>query len=220
MRTLNFLPHPTNPQFFAHSFSKHHRGSGFIAKLDVNGKEKMLLMTCHHVLPSLSAAQDSDIYFGRISDDVSATQKTGTIIKGEELFGSSFFKTDTVKVRKHDLLPATNLSALIYTPYAQADGWGERFDYTAVEVKKDVLQKQLPHGVPQPLSLAMVEHMEMTKEGLCVNDLLYIVHYPQRQQYIRCTNSERLCILKGKLAIFNEHALYFPHLRRPHKTAV
>ena len=58
-------------------------------------------MTCHHVLPSLSEAQESDIYFGRTSDDDdNSTQYTGTIIKGDELFDSSYFKTDTVEVCK------------------------------------------------------------------------------------------------------------------------
>ena len=59
----------------------------------------MLLLTCHHVLPSLTDAQDSDIYFGRISDDDDDAGKyTGTIISGKELFDGSFFKTDVEEV--------------------------------------------------------------------------------------------------------------------------
>lgn len=96
---LFVIPHTCN--FNLNSFSKHHKGSGFIANLAVDGQEKVLLMTCHHVLPSLPEAQESDIYFGRTSDDdVNSTQHTGTVISGEELFDSRYFKTDTVEVRK------------------------------------------------------------------------------------------------------------------------
>ena len=83
-----------------HSFSKLHRGSGFIAKLEIDGQEKVLLLTCHHIFPSLSEAQNSRIYFGRItdSDDDSAGNNTETEIRGKELFDSSYFKTDKDEV--------------------------------------------------------------------------------------------------------------------------
>lgn len=71
------------------------RGSGFIAELAVNGQKKCLLITCHHVLPSLSDARKSDIYFGRVG-----TSDKGTKINGQELFQSQFFKTDAEDVSK------------------------------------------------------------------------------------------------------------------------
>ena len=60
----------------------------------------MLLLTCHHVLPSLTAAQDSDIYFGRIIDDNdnNGGKYTGIVISGKELFDGSVFKTDVEEV--------------------------------------------------------------------------------------------------------------------------
>ena len=77
---------------FQHS-SKPVRGTGFIAELPVMGQNKVLLMTSYNVLPSMSVAQKSDIYFGRISDDY-----PGTMIKGKDLFDSDFFKTDDEEV--------------------------------------------------------------------------------------------------------------------------
>ena len=73
--------------------SKPVRGTGFIAELPVMGQNKVLLMTSYNVLPSMSVAQKSDIYFGRISDDY-----PGTMIKGKDLFDSDFFKTDDEEV--------------------------------------------------------------------------------------------------------------------------
>ena len=67
-------------------------------------------------------------------------------------------------------------------------------------MKKEVLQKRLLDEAPKPLSLTMAELIENRKEGLRVNDLLYIVHYPKEQNYVRCTNSEVLRVLKGKMA--------------------
>ena len=96
---------PSQPHLHSHNlhtFSKHHRGSGFIAKLAIDGQNKVLLLTCHHVLPSLTAAQDSDIYFGRIidddDDDDNAGKYTGIIINGKVLFDGSFFMTDVEDV--------------------------------------------------------------------------------------------------------------------------
>ena len=49
-------------------------------------------MTCNHVLPSLEAAKNSTIYFGRISED-----QPGTKIEGQELF-DDYFETDNDEV--------------------------------------------------------------------------------------------------------------------------
>ena len=75
-------------------FSEYHKASGFIAELEVDGQKKVLLMTCNHVFPSLSAAQESFIHFERLGDD-----NEGKAIKGEELFNIQFFKTDDTEVR-------------------------------------------------------------------------------------------------------------------------
>ena len=94
-------PHPHPHSHNLHSFSKHHRGSGFIARLETDGQNTVWLLTCHHVLPSLTAAQASDIYFGRIIDDAdddNAGKYKGKIIRGKELFDGSFFKTDVEEV--------------------------------------------------------------------------------------------------------------------------
>ena len=77
-------------------FSEYHKGSGFIAEQKVDGLEKILLMTCNHVFPSLSVAQESFIHFGRLSDD---EKEQGKRIKGEELFNSQFFRTNDTEVR-------------------------------------------------------------------------------------------------------------------------
>lgn len=70
------------------------RGSGFIAELQVTEfLKKVVLVTCGHVLPSLSVAQKSSIYFGQVSSN-----HPETVIKGEELFDSQFFKTDDENV--------------------------------------------------------------------------------------------------------------------------
>ena len=84
--------HNTSKLLFQHS-CKPVRGTGFIAELQVTGQNMVLLMTSYNVLPSLAVAKESDIYFGRISDD-----NPGTIIKGRELFRSEFFKTDDEEV--------------------------------------------------------------------------------------------------------------------------
>ena len=92
------LPHPHLHSHDLHSFS-HHRGSGFIAKLEIDGQNKVFLLTCHHVLPSLTDARDSDIYFGRMTaENANAGKDSGIIISGEELFDGSFFKTDVKEV--------------------------------------------------------------------------------------------------------------------------
>ena len=75
-------------------FSVTHKASGFIAELEVDGQKKVLLMTCNHVFPSLSAAQESSIHFGRLGDD-----DEGAEIRGEDLFNIQFFKTDDTEVR-------------------------------------------------------------------------------------------------------------------------
>lgn len=78
-----------NLYFLLHSL-KASRGTGFIAELHVSeAQRKVVLMTSSYVFPAMSVARMSDIYFGRVSDD-----NPGSIIKGEELFDSQFFKTD------------------------------------------------------------------------------------------------------------------------------
>lgn len=88
-------------------------------------------------------------------------------------------------------------------------------------MKKDVLQKKLKDEAPKPLSLAMAELIEKRKEGLRVNDLLYIVHYPKEQKYVRCANSEVLRVLKGKtanhkLAILKHNMCYSHFITGPY----
>ena len=71
------------------------RGSGFIAELEVSRVEKkIVLMTCNHVLPTLSAAQKATFFFGRDS-----ANKPGTTIGGQELLDSHYFLTDDKDVR-------------------------------------------------------------------------------------------------------------------------
>ena len=77
--------------------------------------------------------------------------------------------------------------------------WGlKRFDYTAVEVKKDVMETKLKAEMPKPLSLTKCADM-LQKEGLHVKDMLYVVHYPRDEKYARCLNGEHIRVLDGKL---------------------
>ena len=71
------------------------RGSGFIAELEISEVEKkIVLMTCNHVLPTLSAAQKATFFFGRDS-----ANKLGTTIEGQELLDSHYFLMDDKDVR-------------------------------------------------------------------------------------------------------------------------
>ena len=188
------------------------RGSGFIAELAVDGQKKCLLITCNHVLKSKSDALKADIYFGRVHGDGGELK-----IKGQDLFHDQFFKTDDKDVSLswwlHHLLPYLHW----YTLYAQDDEWGTKLDYTAVEVRMEVMEKHLKEKTPEPLSVT--KYAEWKKKNvLRVDDQLYIVHYPKEQAYVRCTNAEHICVLQGKLA---EHGLttvkylYHPHARTP-----
>ena len=72
--------------------------------------------------------------------------------------------------------------------------WNQkRFDYTAVEVRKDVMETELKDNLPVPLSLMM------KREGLHVKDMLYVVHYPEEKDFKRCENGEHIRVLNGEL---------------------
>ena len=173
------------------------RGSGFITELVVKEQKKCLLITCNHVLQSLSAAQESNIYFGRVGND-----KQGMMIKGKDLFHCQYFKTDNTHVSLclwlYHLPASFPMTYYIYIEYAQVDGWGKRLDYTAVEVKMDVLRRHLKDEVPKLLSLTKYAEW-MKSNSLHVDDLLYIVHYPRQQGFYRCTNAEHIHVLQGRL---------------------
>ena len=75
----------------------------------------------------------------------------------------------------------------------------KRFDYTAVEVNKIVMERKL-NEVPEPLQLAKFAEL-MRKEDLPkVNDMISIVHYPKEKNFVRCENPEVIKVLDGKLA--------------------
>ena len=66
----------------------------------------------------------------------------------------------------------------------------------------DVLKKHLEEHLnttPKPLSLAKSVQL-MKSEGLHVNNMLYIVHYPKEGEYKRSENSEHVRVLQGELA--------------------
>ena len=182
---------------FQHS-SKPVRGTGFIAELPVMGQNKVLLMTSYNVLPSMSVAQKSDIYFGRISDDY-----PGTMIKGKDLFDSDFFKTDEEVSLVYIAFAGVSECITFFSlcndvSCLQFPGWNRKFGYTAVEVKLDVFQKHLKQeDMPKPLSLTKCADV-MEKEGLQVDDMLYKVHYPAApKSYIRCETADRICVVEG-----------------------
>ena len=179
------------------------KGSGFIAELPVSRVEKkVVLMTCNHVLPSLAVAQKASIYFGR-----SSKKSQGTTIEGHELFYSQFFLTDDKPVRlicwpkvQFAVSAGCNVNRLTCPVAfcAQFTGWKRRFDYTVVEVKMDVLQKYLKEEAPEPLSLTKCAEM-MKNEGLHVNNMLHMVHYPKEPKaFDRYESSEQICRIEGK----------------------
>ena len=178
-------------------------------------------MTCNHVLPSLAVAQKASIYFGR-----SSKENPGTAIEGDELFNSQFFRTDDKPVRlimicwsKVQILVAAMCGVnslacpVALHVHAQFPDWKRRFDYTVVEVKTDVLRKYLNDKAPKPLSLTKCAEM-MKTEGLRLNNMLYMVHYPKEPKaFDRYESAEQICRIEGK-PLHHWHAyisIYAPH---------
>lgn len=171
------------------------RGSGFITEVEIKGERKCLLITCNHVLQSKSDALNADIFFGRVGDS-----KEEAIIKGEDLF-HDFFQTDDSDVslcwgRSASCVLSVIGSIVFNLKDAE---WRKRLDYTAVEVRKSVLEDQLKEEAPEPLSVTQYTKWKKSNT-LSVGDQLYIVHYPREQGYYRCTNGEHIRVLQGKVS--------------------
>ena len=91
-----------------------------------------------------------------------------------------------------------NFLAFTDASCAQFPNWGRRFDYTAVEVKTDVIQRYLEDKAPEPLLLTKCAEM-MKSEDLRVNNMLYMVHYPKQPfAFHRHENAEHICRIEGK----------------------
>lgn len=79
----------------------------------------------------------------------------------------------------------------------QFAGWKRKYDYTVVGVKMDVLKSYLQNEAPTPLPLSQCEEM-MEAEGLRLNNLLYMIHYPKQPvPFDRYENAEQICRLEG-----------------------
>ena len=66
-----------------------------------------------------------------------------------------------------------------------------------MEVKTDVLQKHLEDQAPKPLPLTKCADM-MKTEGLCLNNMLYMVHFPKQPvAFDRYENAEQICRIEG-----------------------
>ena len=71
-----------------HCRSNAGKGTGFIAKLvaPFPAKECLVLVTNNHVLSSIEAAMNSNIYFDRVADE-------GYVVPGNKLFDTTIWKT-------------------------------------------------------------------------------------------------------------------------------
>lgn len=75
-------------------------GSGFLATVEDLESDRVLLVTCKHVIPDVKVAMSKKC---TVSIDCVDGKAPGTKISGEDLFDASIFKTDEKKVSGYSL---------------------------------------------------------------------------------------------------------------------